>query len=187
MPAGENRPAQTARSYRNSLLTVPEDQTATWATARFFELQAQYRTTEGSFIRPNFTAKKDPDIKPPFDLAMVAVKEGDTATNEEPNRIVVLGVGASMTDLYLKANVEVHAQNRTTSLADPPVMDADLVINSVLWLGGLQERIAAGPAVSKPINVKPDTRTLLMIACALGLPLLVLASGVCVMLTRKRK
>jgi hypothetical protein len=170
-----------------SLLTVPENQTATWATARFFELQAQYRSTEGSFIRPNFTAKKKPDIKPPFDLAIVATRQGDTATNEEPNRIVVLGVGASMTDSYLQANVEVHAQNRTTSLADAPAMDADLVINSVLWLGGLQERIAAGPAVSKPINVQSHTRTMLMIACAIGLPLLVLASGVCVMLTRKRR
>jgi len=169
------------------LLTVPEDQTATWATSRFFELQAQYRTSEGSFIRPDFTAKSKPDIQPPFDLAMTAVREGNPAAKQKPNRIVVLGVGASLVDSYMGTGVEVHATNRTTSLADPPAMDADLVVNSLLWLGGKQDRIAAGPAVSKPIDVQPNTRNLLMAACEIGLPLLVLAAGGCVMLLRKRK
>ena len=169
------------------ILTVPADQRATWATTRFFELQAQYRTSEGSFIRPNFTAKEDPDIQPPFDLAAAATRSGNGAAGAEPNRIVVLGVGASLTDSYVGAGVEVHGENRTTSMAAPPGMDAELVVNSVLWLGGFQDRIAAGPAVSKPIDVQPHTRGLLMIACAIGLPLLVLAAGGLVMLVRKRK
>jgi len=171
----------------SSLLRVPDNQSATWATPRFFELQAQYRTSEGSFIRPNFTAKDKPDIQPPFDLAMTATRKGGSATGEKPNRIVVLGVGASLVDSYIGVNVEVHAPNRTTSMADPPSMDADLVVNSVLWLGGLQGRIAAGPAVSKPIDVQPHTRGLLMVACAIGLPLLVLALGGGVMLVRRRR
>ncbi|MDP6636584.1 MAG: hypothetical protein QGG42_16925 [Phycisphaerae bacterium] len=177
-----NRPGITV----TSLLTVPADQTATWATSRFFELQAQYRTTEGSFIRPNFTAEESPDIKPPFDLAVAVTREGDNTAKEQPNRIVVLGVGASLIDSYVDAKVEVHAANRTTSMTDPPKMDTDLVVNSVLWLAGLQDRIAAGPALSKPIDVQPSTRWLLMMACALGLPLLVLAAGGCVMLMRRR-
>ena len=118
---------------------------------------------------------------------MTATREGDTATGKKPNRIVVLGVGASLADSYMGANVEVHAPNRTTSLADPPSMDADLVINSVLWLGGLQGRIAAGPAVSKPIDVQPHTRSLLQAACAIGLPLLAIALGGGVMLMRRRR
>ena len=186
-PVAKIDPPRRAGLTVTSLLTVPADQTATWATTRFFELQAQYRTSEGSFIRPNFTAKDTPDIQPPFDLALAATREGDSATGEKPNRIVVLGVGASLVDSYVGASVEVHAPNRTTSMADPPSMDADLVVNSVLWLGGLQERIAAGPAVSKPIDVQPHTRGLLMIACAIGLPLLVLAAGGCVMLVRRRR
>jgi hypothetical protein len=185
-PVAKIEPPRRAGLTVTSLLTVPADQTATWATARFFELQAQYRTTEGSFIRPNFTAKDKPDIKPPFDLALAVTREGDP-TGEKPNRIVVLGVGASMVDSYVGATVEVQAPNRTTSMADPPSMDADLVVNSIHWLGGLEERIAAGPAVSKPIDVQPHTRDLLMIACAIGLPLLVLAAGGCVMLMRRRR
>jgi hypothetical protein len=186
-PLAKIEPPRRAGLTVSSLLTVPADQTATWATTRFFELQAQYRTSEGSFIRPNFTAKEKPDLKPPFDLAMTVTREGDSATEEEPNRIVVLGVGASLADSYVGASVEVHAANRTTSMAEPPTMDADLVVNSVLWLGGLQDRIAAGPAVSKPIDVQPHTRILLMSACAGGLPLLVIGAGFGVMLLRKRK
>ncbi|MCP4374626.1 MAG: hypothetical protein GY794_00380, partial [bacterium] len=170
----------------SSLLTVPASQRATWATSRFFELQAQYRTSEGSFIRPNFTAKELPDIKPPFDLAVTATREGNSATREKPNRIVALGMATSLVDSYVGANVQIHGQGGTTSLADPPGMNSDLVVNSVLWLGGLQDRIAPGPAVSKPINVQPHTRDMLMYAFAIALPLLVLAAGVCVMLTRKR-
>jgi len=169
----------------SSVLTVPPDQTATWATARFIELQKQYRTTEGGFIRPDFAADESPDIKPPFDLAVAASRKG--AAGRKPNRIVVLGVGASLSDGYIAANVEVHASNRTTSMAAPPLMDADLVVNSVLWLGGLEDRIAAGPAVSKPIDVQPHVRDLLMTACAIGLPLAVLAAGGAVMLARKRR
>ena len=67
--------------------------TATWATTRFYELQKQYRTTEGSFIRPNFKTEKAPDLKPPFDLAVAITREGDRMVNEEPNRIVVLDEG----------------------------------------------------------------------------------------------
>ena len=169
------------------VLTVPEDQRATWATTRFVELQKQYRTTEGSFIRPDFAAEKNPDLRPPFNLAQAAVLEGDQASGREPNRIVVLGVGASLVDSYIGANVEIHSPNRTTSMADPPVMDADLAVNSVLWLGGLQNRIAAGPAMSQPINVAPNTRILLMSICAFGLPMLVVAAGFGVMLLRKRR
>ncbi len=179
----DSRPELTV----TSVLTVPQDQTATWATARFLELQKQYRTTEGGFIRPDFTGEKSPDLKPPFDLAVAATHQGDEASGRKANRIVVLGVGASLADGYVAAGVEVHAQNRTTSMAPPPVMDADLAVNSVLWLGGLQDRIAAGPAVSKPIDVQPHIRTLLMTACAIGLPLLVLAGGAGVMLMRKRR
>ncbi|MDP6545814.1 MAG: hypothetical protein QGH60_17665 [Phycisphaerae bacterium] len=170
-----------------NLLTVPADQTTTWATSRFFELQTQYRTSEGSFIRPDFTAKDNPDIKSPFDLAVTATREGDSAAGEEPNSIVVLGVGASLVDSYVGADVEVHAQNRTTDMTDPPAMNIGLVVNSVYWLGGLQGRIATGPAVSKPIDVEPQTRSLLMVACTIALPLLVLAAGGGVMLIRRRR
>jgi len=168
----------------SSLLTVPEDQTATWATPRFLELQKQYRTTEGGFISPDFDNETAPDLKPPFDLAIAA--EHDGTGGREANRIVVLGVGASLADTYVAANVEVHAANRTTSMAAPPKMDADLVVNSVLWLGGLEDRIAAGPTLSKPIDVQPHTRGLLMTALAIGLPLCVLLIGACVMLLRQR-
>jgi hypothetical protein len=179
-------PPRRAGITVSSLLTVPPSQRGTWATSRFFELQAQYRTSEGSFIRPNFTAKESPDIKPPFDLAVTVTREGNSATREKPNRIVVLGVATSLVDAYVGANVEIHAQGDTTSLADPPGMNSDLVVNSIHWLGGLQDRIAPGPAVSKPINVQPHTRDMLMYAFAVALPLLVLAAGACVMLTRRR-
>jgi len=165
------------------LLTVPEDQTTTWATSRFFEVLKQYRTT--GFILPNYKAKDKPDLHVPFDLAAVATLKTDPGNSRKLNRVVVLGVGSSFVDNYIAGSVEVHAPNRTTSIADPPGMNADLVVNSVYWLGGFQDRIAAGPMVSKPIDVKPKTRILLMVLCAAGLPLAVLGAGGCILLLRK--
>ena len=89
-------------------------------------------------------------------------------------------------DAYLERRVEARSDRGTISLTDRPTMNADLVVNSAYWLIGLEDRIAAGPAQVKPVNIQAYSRTLLLVVFAIGLPLVVLVAGGCVMLVRSR-
>ena len=169
-----------------TLLTLPAEQSATFATARIRELAEQFYAGEGGIIQPDFDRKIDPDLRPPFDLAMVASRGEDEAAGRKPSRVVVLGMAVSLMDDYLTRRVEVRGERDTIIPTDPPTMNADLLVNSAYWLVGLEDRIAAGPAVVKPVNIGPTARNVLMALFAIGLPLAVLAAGGCVMLVRRR-
>lgn len=164
------------------LLTVPANQTNTWGTRRIDELVKQFRTAEESFISPDYQAG---DLHVPFDLAVTAVRAA--GEDRQASRIVVMGLGAGLRDGYLNERVGVINPDRTLSLKDPPLANADVVINSVCWLMGLERYIARGPAQIKPVAmIPPATLNVLRLSCLILLPALVLAIGATVLLIRRR-
>jgi hypothetical protein len=164
------------------LLSVPEGKMGVWATANLEELGAKMQSGQGSSLSPG-----PQDIKPPFDAGLVATRSGD-----RESRIVVLGVGESMVDEYLNRGVPVLKTHGGTGdvgvdTSDPPRADTEVVVNSVYWLLGRDQYIAAGAAQAKPIAMMtPLTLKLIKWIYLPGLTGLVLAVGVVVMLIRKR-
>jgi len=156
---------------------------STWATRRIQELLTQFQTSEGSNISPDYSAG---DLPVPFDLAVAATKAQDKQKGVKPARIVVMTVGASLTDGYMDREVPVRDAKGTLSLADPPRANADLPINSVYWLIGRQGLIASGPMQATMREIPPTLKTVLMVAYCVVLPLIVLAVGGLVMYRRKR-
>jgi len=132
---GENVPEDVTIS---PILRVPENWDATWATSRFMEIAEQFRTAEGSYVQPNFEAG---DIRPPFPVAVAATRSGNASY---ASRIVVLGTGQGLMDGYLDAPVARQDAQGSVTLTDPPSTNADVVINSALWLTGWEQYIAAG-------------------------------------------
>jgi len=168
------------------LLTIGYEQRGIFATARIRELAQEFYAGQAGVIRPDFSAEPQNDLRPPLDLAVAASRVEDKATGRKPSRVVVLTVGISLMDAYLERRVEARSSRGTISLTDRPTMNTDLVVNSAYWLIGLEDRIAAGPAQVKPVNIQSHTRTLLLVVFAIGLPLVVLVAGGCVMLVRSR-
>lgn len=165
------------------VLTVPATEKATWATRRIQDLLMQFRTSEGSYITPDYGAG---DLPVPFDLAVAATKAENTEKNVKPTRIVVLSVAASLTDGYLDREVPVRDAKGTLSLDDPPRANADLPINSIYWLVGRPGLIAAGPARATIREIPPATKNLLIVAYCVVLPLVVLGIGGIVLYRRTR-
>ncbi|MDP7162023.1 MAG: hypothetical protein QF577_01940 [Phycisphaerae bacterium] len=168
------------------LLTIGHEQRGIFATARIRELAQEFYAGQAGVIRPDFSAEPQSDLRPPLDLAVAASRVEDKAAGRKPSRVVVLTVGISLMDAYLERRVEARSDRGTISLTDRPTMNADLVVNSAYWLIGLEDRIAAGPAQVKPVNIQAYSRTLLLVVFAIGLPLVVLVAGGCVMLVRSR-
>lgn len=169
-----------------SLLSTAANQTDTWATGRIEKLFEQFRSSPGSYVSPDYSADFMPDMKSPFSLACAAVRSGTAKNEVKPNRIVVLGMAISLMDSYVNESIVLRDNKGTVSLADPPKLNPDIVVNSAYWLTGLDSRIAAGPAVFKPINITPAEQTQYMLIVAIGLPLIVLILGGCVMWARNR-
>jgi hypothetical protein len=165
------------------VLTLPKTDKATWATRRIQDLLMQFRTSEGSYITPDYVAG---DLPVPFDLAVAATKAADAEKNVKPTRIVVLSVGASLTNGYLDREVPVRDAKGTLSLDDPPRANADLAINSVYWLIGRPGLIAAGPVQATMREIPPTFKNVLIVAYCVALPLLVLGIGGFVLYRRTR-
>ncbi len=143
----------------------------------------QFQTSEGSYISPDYAAG---DLPVPFDLAVAATRAEDKENGIKPSRIVVMTVGASLTDGYLDREIPVRDAKGTLSLADPPRANADLPINSIYWLIGRQGLVASGPVQATMREIPPTLKTVLVIAYCVALPLIVLAVGGLVMYRRKR-
>ncbi|MFA6135090.1 MAG: hypothetical protein WC869_13835 [Phycisphaerae bacterium] len=181
----------------------------TWATRRLRELGAQLNNPD-STISPDFAAG---DMAPPLNVVVAAIRKGAATSRpasgpasaavatsmatttsapadlpeKKPSRIVVMTVGASLLDGYLDKRVGQVDARGTLSLADAPRADADLVINSVYWLIGLERLIASGPVQIKPVAmISPTTMTILRVGYLIALPLVVALIGGLVMLIRRR-
>ena len=163
------------------LLEIPDWWPATWATARIMHLLDQMHG-EGGLVSPDYAAG---DMQPGFSVAMAATRGGEGVG---PARIVVLGTGASLTDACIKEPFPVlDANGNVGGFLDPPMANADLAVNSVFWLAGMKDKIAAGPLRIKPVrNVSRRTMSLLWGVFVVGLPLGVLAVGGAVLLVRRR-
>jgi hypothetical protein len=175
------------------LLTVPSNWRSTWATNRLKELVSQFQTREGSYIWPDYPAG---DIAAPFDVAVAADRSGESAASSPATasapagkraRIVVMTLGAALIDGYLDQRVGQLDSKGTLSLADPPLADADVVVNSVYWLIGRERYIAAGPVQVKPVElISTNALAWIRWLCLAGLPLAVATIGGAVMLVRRR-
>ena len=180
------------------LLTIPGDWRDTWATRRFQQLVEQFRSGEGSKVYPEYNKG---DLPAPFDVAVTATRTAPEAQSQPATtqaaiapdqqpvksaRIVVLGMGRSLTDGYLSQPVPVQDAKGTMTLADPPRANADVVINSVYWLTGRENYIAAGPAGAQLVLIGNAARTVLATIFVVALPALVLAAGATVMVMRRR-
>ena len=167
------------------VLSFPSGDKSTWATRRIQELLTQFRTSEGSYISPDYSAGAG-DLPVPFDLAVAATKAEDKEKGVKPVRIVVMTVGASLTSGYMDQEVPVRDAKGALSLADPPRANADLPINSIYWLIGRRGLISSGPVQATMREIPPTLRTLLVAAYCVVLPLLIVGIGGLVMYKRSR-
>ncbi|MFP4054243.1 MAG: hypothetical protein ACLFV7_10325, partial [Phycisphaerae bacterium] len=175
---GKNVPQEVTIS---PILRVPESWDATWATSEFLEIARQFSTAEGSYIQPNFEGG---DMRPPFPVAVAATRSGN---GNAGSRVVVLGIGQGLMDGYLDGPVPRQDAGGSVTLTDPPSTNADVVINSALWLTGWEQYIAAGPTRVRPIEpIEPVSLMAIRGIFVLGIPGVVLVIGGIVMLIRRR-
>jgi len=163
------------------LLTVPANETATWATRRFQQLVEQFSESRDSQVSPDYEVG---DIAVPFDVAVAAIRS--EADDRPGARIIVLPMAASFLDGYLDGEVPSLAGGGLT-MTDPPRANADVAVNSVYWLIGKTDWIASGPVRVKPVAlISPTASVVLWVLCVICIPLVVLAIGGTVMLLRRR-
>ncbi len=174
-----------------TVLRVPAHMKATWATKSIERLDRQIRGGDGSYIFPDYNAG---DLPPPMELVVAATRAAATPATKDANsaeaapapaRIVVMGVGSSMMDGYLDQPVPVFDEKGTISVTDPPRADADLVVNSVYWLVGRKNLIAAGPVTATMREIGPVTKGLLIALYCIVLPGAVVGVGGIVLLRRR--
>ncbi|MFP4139511.1 MAG: hypothetical protein ACLFVH_09135 [Phycisphaerae bacterium] len=164
------------------VLRVPASMDTVWASRHFMDLIRQFQGAEQSAVSPQFD---DGDMRPPFPVAMAATRSGAPTAD---TRIVVLGVGAGLADQYLNEPVLQLREDGGSKLTDPPSANADLVINSCLWLTGWDQYIASGPTYIHPIDmIDPVEMDILWSIYVVGIPGVVLAIGMVVMAMRRRQ
>ncbi|HOD82804.1 MAG: hypothetical protein BWX88_04686 [Planctomycetes bacterium ADurb.Bin126] len=176
------------------VLVVPEGRRNIWATQNLIGLIQRIRSQPGTLIRP-----EEKDQRTPLTLVAAASRDAtkqpgpdsqpaSQATSQpavSPARIVVAGVGQSFLDGYLDEPMPVVGAKTQFDVTDPPLANADLIINSAYWLSGNVDYIASGPVQVKPVNVPADTRQWLWLLCVIGLPAAVVAIGVLVLVARR--
>ena len=170
-----------------SLLDVPEWWNATWATTRAIEVFTRVQNDPGGTISPDFSPRGG-DLPAGFPVAVVATRQG--ATGVEDTRIVVLGMGTSLTDGYLNQRIPLlraRGDNTTIEFAEPPRANTELAVNSVFWLVGMEDSIAAGPMRIKPVqNINRTALWILRALFVVGLPLMIVGAGGLVLVFRRR-
>ena len=190
------RRAQVANVTVEPLLTVPASWRDTWATHRIREVFAQFE--EGSQIWPDYAKG---DLKAPFHVAVAATRAatpGPTSKpgsapasapaeplGPKPTRMVVLGVGQALTDDYLRQPVPVADAKGALTLTEPPQGNVDLVVNSLYWLIGTENYIAAGPAATQLVVITDTARRFLAIVLVGVLPAMAIMAGVAIMAMRR--
>ncbi len=164
------------------VLRVPASMDTVWASRHFMDLVRQFQVAEQSAVSPQFD---DGDMRPPFPVAMAATRSGAPTAD---TRIVVLGIGVGLINGYLNEPVLQLREDGGSRLTDPPSANADLVINSCLWLTGWDQYIASGPTYIHPIEmVDPVEMDILWTTYVVGIPAIVLAVGMVVMALRRRQ
>lgn len=169
---------------RAEILTIPETMTNVWAAGDIQKLAEEIEQSRGGLVRPRY---EDSDLKVPLALAVAAVREGDMSRGIAPSRLVILGVGLSLTDAFLTNPIPQLTDQGGYEAAPPPRDNLDLLVNAAYWLIGKETYIAAGPTNVQPVRaMTPATQTTIWTFCVLVLPLAVLIAGVLVLRARKR-
>jgi len=97
-----------------------------------------------------------------------------------------MALAASLRDGYIDEPILVVDPEVTVKFNDPPRADADMAVNSVYWAIGKQTYIASGPVRVQPIaGMGAATQRAIQWSFVLGLPALVLAVGVWVLVVRR--
>jgi hypothetical protein len=165
----------------DDILIVPQGVTNVWASASADKLQEDLFTGKARGIAPDPNPPAN-DLLAPMAVAVQAQKkiEGKDVS------IVVLGMGMSFIDQYLSQGVPRIVGGKRIDTEDPPTADADVVVNSVYHLIGKDEYIGAGPTLVEPIDIAPPAMVIVKAALGIMYPLVFLATGIAVMLMRRR-
>ena len=159
------------------VLRVPEREHDVWAEADIMRIARALR--EG---RQESTFEiAEEAMRPPFSVIVAA-------TNDQTNtKIIVMGMGLSLTDSYLQQRVMRFEGKRSRLVTDPPPTEnVDLVFNSLYWLAGREDLIAAGPApVPRVGPIEETTQRNLWIAVFAWAFVILIAGGVVMMVRRK--
>lgn len=159
------------------ILTTPSNEEY-WATKDVMELiRSVVSEKQGGLV-----TQGPADRKAPFPVA-VAV----TNTRNEPTA-VVLGTGGSVIDNYMNERIpRLGDRNQSMRYDPPPTANADLVVNSALWLSGRVDLIGAGPVIMPPVRPVPRNQMLAIYALVWGiLPGVVILSGAAMYFVRRR-
>jgi hypothetical protein len=160
------------------VLEVPGKAQDMWAEGDFAPIikALRERSKDTMFARSS-------DVKePPFPVIAAAENK---KTN---NRVVVMGIGASLLENYLEAAVpRIDAKGEVRLVTDPPPTEnVELFANALYWLGGKTELIAAGPADVPIVGPIADSSKQRLWGITMGWALAVLVIGGAVMFIRRR-
>jgi hypothetical protein len=186
------------------ILRVPTSVKDLWAESNEGIRRISNILREGE-RRGLFTKDPGTSLEPPFTVILLATqksespatepaatKPADAGANQEQkleNRALVMGTGGSLADYFLMRRVPRFEGEgkRARFLTDPPPMEnAELFVNSVYYLSGQPEMIAAGPAeVPLVPPLEPGTKRNVFVITAVW-AFAVLALGGVVMLVRRK-
>jgi hypothetical protein len=171
------------------LLTIPPTWSdRTWVAGNVMDLVRDVTGKEGSLVQPDFKRDDKPIPQTPLGLpvAMAATRDGEKHDNAV--RIVVLAVGPSVVDAFINNPVPEEAEGSGgLVITEPPLANADVIVNSAYWVIGRHQQIAAGPMQAKPIRaIAPAVMSVLWALCVVVAPLMIVGIGAMVMLVRRR-
>lgn len=169
---------------RTPVLTIPETMTNIWGVNDLQRLASEVEGSRSGLVSPQYDKG---DRKVPLTLVTAATRSGDLAKGIVPSRLVLLGVGLSLTDMFLTSPIPELTKQGGFEATPPPGDDADLAVNAAYWLVGKESYIAAGPTNVEPVRAMGQaTQTTLWVFCVLVLPAAVIAAGLVVMAARKK-
>ncbi len=159
-----------------------------WATPNASEIYRRFGAGQAGTFAPDV---ENGDLLIPAEGLPVAVavsRDADSQRDIESGRIVVLGTGVGVTDQFMMAPPMGLDQQGRVVVEDPPYANGDLVVNSLHWALGQEEKIVAGGLErAKPIGeIDERFRITLWVLLAFVLPAAVLGVGVLVMVIRRR-
>ncbi|MDD4888590.1 MAG: hypothetical protein PHU85_01575 [Phycisphaerae bacterium] len=159
------------------LLEVPRSDRSTFATRDIMNLQNQIENQPQAVIR-----RGDKDMAPPLCVMAEASRTTDKGGKA---RVIVFAAGQSLLDGYVDSPVARLSEEEGLRLDPPPDANPEILVDSVYYLAGQKDWIAAGPVAFPPINV-PDKRLLPIQIMVIGVwPLLVLLVGGLVIYLRR--
>ena len=99
----------------------------------------------------------------------------------------MLGTGFSIVDDYLQNRVQrIEGKNARLVMDPPPVELTDLYQNTVYWLAGREDLIAAGPVSVPMVPAIESSGRSLINGVSLGWAFFVLLAGGMVMMVRRK-